>query len=222
MSAIIYCRTSSANQEDSLITQEKLCRTYCVDNNLNISQVYLDNGISGKDLKRPGITKLLSELSQNSVLVTTEISRLSRDAKDLEEIKSKLDSLSIKLITLHTLIDYDTDIGRIEFEKLAITSQYERELISKRVIAGMAQAKAEGRLVTHAHYGFKIVGKKEVINDKEQEIMDLVKKLLSEQPKIKYEAIVNILNEKGYRNRHNNLFTNGSVRNIAIKTGLRK
>ncbi len=60
-------------------------------------------------------------------------------------LAKELDALGVDLVVLDQAIDTTTPAGRLLFNVLAAISEFERDLIRDRVIAGIRRAKAQGR-----------------------------------------------------------------------------
>jgi len=73
-----------------------------------------------------------------------------RSALDALQWLKQLDGYGVGFKILTQDIDTTTAAGRLVFTILAAVAEMERELISERVAAGMARAKAEGRPIGQA------------------------------------------------------------------------
>src|SRR5580658_11212061 len=111
-------------------------------------KIYEDS-TSGKHDSRPGLDACLKSLRQGDTLVVWKLDRLGRDLKNLINIIDNLRSKNIKfkVLTGHgAQIDTSTAHGRMAFGIFASLAEYERELISERTRAGLAAARARGKL----------------------------------------------------------------------------
>src|SRR5215207_8207619 len=83
----IYCRVSSAGQEDnsSLATQEACCRSYAAERNWEVVVVYRDVFTGAAVFERPGLTELRAMMREAGfdVLLVHALDRLSRDQNHL-------------------------------------------------------------------------------------------------------------------------------------------
>ena len=60
----IYARVSRDSEysdTDSIDNQLSLVRSYCINNNLDIVETYVDDGYSGTNFYRPGFAKMLND-----------------------------------------------------------------------------------------------------------------------------------------------------------------
>ena len=109
MKVIIYARTSTKDQ--NIKEQIKSLIKLSNDENWELIGYFKDEGISGLDNNRKGLTDVINFIENNKVdkLIITEISRLSRDVDMLKEIihitSSNNVSIYIKDIESETLLN---------------------------------------------------------------------------------------------------------------------
>ena len=104
---------------------------------------------SGRRDDRPGLVGCLKALQPGNTLVTWKLDRLGRDLKHLVELVDRLRQQEVGLRVLAGAgaeIDTTTPNGRLIFGIFASLAEYERELIAERTRAGLAAARARGRL----------------------------------------------------------------------------
>ena len=99
----VYCRVSSASQEDgySLDTQEAACRAWAAQRNLAVASVAREVW-SGGDRHRPSLTRLLERLIRR-VLLSYDLDRLSRGGQiDTAVIVDRVESAgaSVAFVTV--------------------------------------------------------------------------------------------------------------------------
>jgi len=104
---------------------------------------------SGRKDDRPGLRACLKALQPGNTLVVWKLDRLGRDLKHLI---NTIDDLNKKGIGFKVLagagaqIDTTTANGRLIFGIFAALAEFEAELIRERTRAGLAAARARGRL----------------------------------------------------------------------------
>lgn len=101
---------------------------------------------SGKNTERPELEKALEYMREGDTLVIYKFDRLSRSTKDMLAIADKLKERGINLKSLNDDIDTSSAYGQFFFTICAAFSQLEREMIVSRTNAGLAAAKARGRV----------------------------------------------------------------------------
>lgn len=99
---------------------------------------------SRKAVDRPGMRKLLEYASPGDTVVVWRVDRLGRSLIDVLNTVNLLRGRQIDLRSVQDGIDPATSSGRLMLNMLATLADYERELITERVNAGIAAAKASG------------------------------------------------------------------------------
>jgi DNA invertase Pin-like site-specific DNA recombinase len=111
-------------------------------------RIYEDLGSGRKD-DRPGLAACLKALQPGNTLVVWKLDRLGRDLKHLVNTIDELSQHDIGLKVLSgagAQIDTTTANGRFVFGIFAALAEFEAELIRERTNAGLAAARARGRL----------------------------------------------------------------------------
>ena len=104
---------------------------------------------SGRSDARPGLAACLKALQPGNTLVLWKLDRLGRD---LRHLVNTVEDLRVRGVGLKVLagagaqIDTTTANGRLAFGIFAAFAEFERELIAERTQAGLAAARARGRL----------------------------------------------------------------------------
>ncbi len=146
-SAVIYARVSTSRQKVDLQLEElkKLIRR----SGWKLYKVYVDEGFSGKDTKRPAFNEMMiaAQRREFEILAVWKFDRLSRSLKDLVTTLEELDSLGIDFISHENHLDTSTPSGKLVFQVIAAVAEFERDIIVERVKAGMANAKKKGKHV---------------------------------------------------------------------------
>ncbi|KAB0568797.1 recombinase family protein [Brucella pituitosa] len=106
--------------------------------------VLTDEGISGSEFTRPGLSKLLKQLRAGDTLTVWRLDRLGRSLFNLIKLVRELEERGIQFRSLSESIDTGTPGGRLLFHLLAAMAEFERSLVSERTRAGMAAARARG------------------------------------------------------------------------------
>ena len=108
-------------------------------------RLFTDPGLSGLERRRPGLKKSLATLDYNDTLVVWRLDRLGRSVHHLSSIAEQLCAKGVTLMSLTDMINIYTASGKFTFHMLAAMAEYESDVISERTIAGMAEAKANGK-----------------------------------------------------------------------------
>lgn len=102
--------------------------------------------ISGSVADRPGLKKLQEELREGDTMVVWRLDRLGRSLKHLIEWINKLQVLGIGFESIQESITTATSTGQLIFHIFGALAEFERNLIRERTKAGLAAARARGRL----------------------------------------------------------------------------
>jgi DNA invertase Pin-like site-specific DNA recombinase len=111
-------------------------------------RIYQDLASGRKD-DRPGLTACLKALQPGNTLVVWKLDRLGRDLKHLVSLVDELRERGVGLKVLAgagAQIDTTSPNGRLCFGIFAALAEFERELIVERTRAGLAAARARGRM----------------------------------------------------------------------------
>jgi DNA invertase Pin-like site-specific DNA recombinase len=139
-----YVRVSKSDGSQTLAPQRDALLAAGVDP----ARIYEDLA-SGRRDDRPGLAACLKALQPGNTLVLWKLDRLGRDLKHLITTVDELRRRGIGLKVLAgagAQIDTVTANGRLFFGIFAALAEFERELIAERTRAGLAAARARGRL----------------------------------------------------------------------------
>ena len=139
-----YARVSKADGSQLLDLQ----RDALIRAGVEADRIYEDRASGRKD-HRPGLDSCLKALQPGNTLVVWKLDRLGRDLKHLVNTVDELRGREIGFRVLAGAgaeIDTTTANGRLVFGIFASLAEFERELIAERTRAGLAAARARGRL----------------------------------------------------------------------------
>ena len=112
------------------------------------SNIYEDRA-SGKNDDRSGLNAALKALRKDDTVVVWKVDRLGRNLSHLVSIIADLTERGINLKVLSgqgAALDTTTASGKMIFSIFAALSEFERDLIIERTMAGLASARARGRV----------------------------------------------------------------------------
>jgi len=107
---------------------------------------FYQDQISGTKVTRPGLSMALEVLRKDDTLVVWKLDRLGRTVKGLIDLVNQLHQKEIHFKSITDNVDTSTPAGRFFFHVMASLAQMERELLAERTKAGLAAAKAKGRV----------------------------------------------------------------------------
>ena len=101
---------------------------------------------SGGRWDRPELHRLLDQLRPDDIVVVWKLDRLSRSLKDLLHILENLEAAGSGFHSLTESIDTTTPAGRMMMQMVGSFAEFERAMIRERTSAGLAEARAAGRI----------------------------------------------------------------------------
>lgn len=134
-----YMRVSTEDQTHNL--QKDALLRYGVDER----NIYQDT-ISGASDKREGLDKALSYLQSGDTFIVWKLDRLGRSLSHLISIIYSFKENNITFVSITEGMDTSTPSGKLFFHIFGALAEYERNLISQRVKAGLDAAKQRGRI----------------------------------------------------------------------------
>lgn len=132
-----YARVSTDDQNASL-QQDALKAEGCV-------KVFTDQA-SGTLASRPQLDRMLDQLRPGDVVVVWRLDRLGRSLKNLIALVEDLAEKGVGFRSLTENIDTTTNGGKLVFHIFGALAEFERTLIRERTMAGLAAARARGRV----------------------------------------------------------------------------
>lgn len=135
-----YARVSTAEQELAL-QLDALRKAGC-----DRALIFIDK-MSGAKADRPGLSKCLAELRPGDVLLVWRLDRLGRSMRHLVTLIEDLRERGVGFRSIQDgMIDTTSASGELVLNIFSALAQFERRLIQERTNAGLAAARARGRL----------------------------------------------------------------------------
>lgn len=132
-----YIRVSKQEQHEALqidALKEAGCEKWFLDK------------ITGSKAERKGLDEALAYLRPGDTLVVWKLDRAGRSLTHLIELLKGLKKRDIEFISLTEQIDTTTPGGKLIFHLMGALAEFERDLIRERTNAGLAAARARGRI----------------------------------------------------------------------------
>lgn len=138
MRCAIYSRVSTTSQ--TVDNQLQILREYANNKGYTIVNEFCDEGISGakgRD-KRPQFDALIKDATRKKfdIILTFSVCRLGRSLSDLVSFLNEINSIGCNLYIHQSGLDSQTSSGKMLFQMIGVFSEFEREMIRERVIAG--------------------------------------------------------------------------------------
>lgn len=101
---------------------------------------------SGTRARRPGLDELAAAAAAGDTVVVTRLDRLGRSLPHLLSMIQELASRNVGLRSLAEQIDTTSATGRLVLHVFAALAEFERGVNHERTMAGLAAARARGRI----------------------------------------------------------------------------
>jgi DNA invertase Pin-like site-specific DNA recombinase len=108
-------------------------------------KIYTDK-MSGTKTNRPGLDEILGFIRKGDTLVVWKLDRLGRSLKHLIQVMQLLDERGIYFKSVQESLDTSTPGGKLIFHVFGALAEFERDIIRERTLAGLAAARARGRV----------------------------------------------------------------------------
>lgn len=211
MLTIGYVRVSTEDQVDySPDAQRKRCLQHAISNDLGSITFLADEGLSGKDLNRPGVQELIRLIEADEVahVIVWRLDRLSRDQADLSRLVKLFERHCVELHSVNEgRVDVNSASGRMQAGIHGVLAQYYREGLVENVKMGNHQAIAEkGRWLNRPPSGYDLVNGELVPN----ELASLIPRLfelraeglsypdIERRTGVKYSTVRQIVHNRAY------------------------
>ncbi len=170
--AAIYTRVSTEDQAKegfSLDAQLEKLRSYCKARDWEIAGEYVDDGYSGRNVKRPAYHKMIEEIKRWDTLLVIKMDRIHRNSKNFMMMMEYLKKEGKEFVSMTESLDTSTAMGRFVMDIIQRIAQLESEQIGERVYIGMEQkAKTNGGVLGfNIPYGYDYINGKLIINQNE-------------------------------------------------------
>lgn len=219
MNVAAYTRVSTEGQlgEDKygLEAQKNEIIEYCKSHDMNIVAWYSDEAESGAKWRKGFDEIVFGDVFNPPIeaVVVAKSDRVARDVNVYFSYKGLLMRKDIKLISISEDFGVYGAYAPILEAFTAVMSNIERDNITRRMRGGRAvKASKGGYSGGQPPMGYKIVGGKLVIDEKEKCVIKYIFEKRSKGATMK--AIVDGLNEEGYKTRKGNPFAISTVQSI--------
>lgn len=168
-----YVRVSHEEQKKfgySINAQIEEIEAFCKLKDYQLINLYIDEGYSASNMKRPQLQLMLQDLHKLDAIVFTRLDRLSRNVFEANKMldlfkRNNTDMIAIK----EENVDTTTSNGMFLFNLKVTLAQHELDRGSERIKAVFEYKVREGQPVTGSlPMGYKIIeldGKKKIIKD---------------------------------------------------------
>jgi DNA invertase Pin-like site-specific DNA recombinase len=146
MRVALYARVSTNDQTcDNQLLE---LRHYVEARGWTLHKEYVDAGVSGLKDRRPALDQLVLDAKRRRFdgIVVWKLDRLGRSMRHLVLLLDEFQALGLTFTTLNEGLDTSTPAGRMVAGVIASVAAFERDRLRERVLAGLARARAAGRI----------------------------------------------------------------------------
>jgi DNA invertase Pin-like site-specific DNA recombinase len=133
-----YLRVSKGDEQSTASQKRALREAGC--------KRFFEEAASGGRWDRPELHRMLDQLREGDVVVVWKLDRLSRSLKDVLHIMERIGEAGAGFRSITEAIDTTTPGGRMMMQMVGAFAEFERAMIRERTSAGLAAARAVGRI----------------------------------------------------------------------------
>ncbi len=168
-----YARVSHDEQKKfgySISTQVETIEKWCDEKKYQLVKLYIDEGYSASNMKRPQLKEMLDNLEHLDAIVFTRLDRLSRSVLEANKMLELLNKNDVAMIAIsEDNIDTSTANGMFMFNLKVNLAEHELKKGSERIKSVFDYKVKNGQPISGAMpYGYKIItenGIKRVVKD---------------------------------------------------------
>ena len=148
--ALIYIRVSTTKQDRdgySVPMQKERLVSYCQAMGWVVAGVFVDPGVSGSSLDRPGLAELIRavEAGKGDVVLVYKLDRLSRSQRNIIYLlEDVFQPAGVAFVSMQESFDTSTVYGKAMLGILSVFAQMEREVITERTMLGRSGRAEKG------------------------------------------------------------------------------
>jgi DNA invertase Pin-like site-specific DNA recombinase len=133
-----YARVSRGDEQNNALQAKALRGAGC--------RRLFEEAASGGRWDRPELHRMLDQLRVGDTVVVWKLDRLSRSLKDVLHIMDRIADAGAGFRSITENIDTTTPAGQMMMQMVGSFAEFERAMIRERTSAGIAAARAEGRV----------------------------------------------------------------------------
>src|ERR1035437_88555 len=133
-----YARVSKGYDQTNTLQTKALTAAVC--------RRLFEEAASGGRWDRPELHRMLDQLREGDTVVVWKLDRLSRSLKDVLHIMERIAKAGADFRSVTENIDTTTPAGCMMMQMVGAFAEFERAMIRERTSAGLAAARAEGRI----------------------------------------------------------------------------
>ena len=198
-----YARVSTEEQKKfgySIDAQVDKIKKYCELKNYQLVEIFIDEGFTASNMKRPRLLDLLNELDKIDAIVFTRLDRFSRNVLEANKMLATLQKNNVSMIAIEEedINTSDAD-GLFMFNLKVSLAEREIKKTSERIRSVFDYKIKEGQVISGVTaLGYKVAtveGIKRMVKDEEEAplVMDIFNTFLKHQS---IRVVTELINEK--------------------------
>jgi DNA invertase Pin-like site-specific DNA recombinase len=222
MNYIGYIRVSTREQAANGISLQEQITTlnaWAAMQGHHLVAIYEDRGISGKNLKRPGLQQALHVLKHGLEdtkpggeklvtevhgLVVAYLDRLSRSVLDVcRLVEYYFHEGGYELAAARESLDTTSSMGRAIIGILSVMAQWQREQTNEKILAGLDEKRRAGKLIGSVPWGYRLAADGETLRPARGERRMMAQALELRRGGLSLRKVCAQLKSDGRRNRNN-------------------
>jgi DNA invertase Pin-like site-specific DNA recombinase len=216
-----------ASEGVSLAAQKAKLEAYALAMDLQLVAVISDEGISAKNLRRPGLRQVLQMLDDGEAdgVIVTKLDRMTRSVRDLAELIDGYfgERAGKSLLSVTDSIDTRSAAGRLVLNVLVSVCQWEREAVGERTREAMEHLKREGVQVGRAGIGWRYSEEVDAEGRKRKErvadewpVIERIGRLRAQG--LSHRAIADTLAAEGWQTQRGGRWHGKVVRSVLLRS----
>ena len=145
----IYARVSTSDGEQDTETQLMPLRDFCIAQEWDVFDEYIDHAPANDLAHRTQWRKLLDDAAKRrfKMVLVFKLDRAFRSVKHMHDTLAAWEMVGVSFKSSREQFDTSTALGRLLLNLLASLAEFELELIRERVKAGMDRARRQGKRI---------------------------------------------------------------------------
>jgi site-specific DNA recombinase len=160
MKAALYIRVSTDEQAEegfSIPAQTKQLSEYCERNNIQIHDIYADEGLSGQKENRPQFQRMVKDAEKKlfNIILVHKFDRFARKVELSQRIKRQLRTAGINVVSISEPIE-NSPIGFFQEGILELLAEYYVKNLAQESKKGHTERASQGFHNGSVPFGYKI------------------------------------------------------------------
>ena len=149
MRAALYARVSTNDRDQDPETQLLVLRDFARAQRWEVAGEYVDHAPANDPLHRTAWRKMLDDAAKRrfQAVLVFKLDRAFRSVKHMHETLAAWERVNVSFFSAREGFDTSTALGRLLMNLLASLAEFELEVLSERVKAGMDRARRQGKRI---------------------------------------------------------------------------